>query len=76
MPASSQGLPTSGMRLIAPPHCGQCKLDGVDVGAVGGVALELVPAGDGARFQLLLVADDLVVRRSSAQTQMGSARPQ
>ena len=52
MPASSQGLPTSGMRLTSAPHCAQRDLHRVDPGPVRRVALELVPALDGALLQL------------------------
>ncbi len=61
MPASSQGLPTSRMRSTGRAAAAAGDLDSVDVGAVGAVALELVPALDGALLELGLGADDLEV---------------
>ena len=63
MPASSQGLPTSGMRGCVAPHVAAGDLHRVDPGPVRRVALELLPALDGALLQLGLAADDLEVRR-------------
>ena len=61
MPASSQGLPTSLMRSTGSPQLAAGDLHGVDPGPVRAVALELVPALDGALLQLGLGADDLEV---------------
>ena len=49
------------MRFILPPHCFAGQLDGVDVRAMGRVALEFLPAGDGSLLQFVLVADDVIV---------------
>ena len=66
MPASSQGLPTSGMRLTrSTALLAALDLDRVYPRAVRRVAVELLPALHGALAQLLLAADHLELSQSS-----------
>ena len=68
MPASSHGLPTSGIRLTGSPQPEQRDRHRVDVRPVGRVALEPLPALQRALAELLAAADDLERRRTPRQS--------
>ena len=75
MPASSQGLPTSWMRRISPPHAGQASVTASTYGRCGvWPASVSQPAGGALRSS----ARPPTTSNAShpAHTQMGSARPQ
>ena len=59
MPASSHGLPTSGMRDTGAPHFAQAIFTASMNGLCGEWPSNIVPALDGALLQLRLAADDL-----------------
>ena len=59
MPASSHGLPTSRMRSTGAAAARTGDLHRVDERPMGRMALERLPALDGALAQLLAAADDL-----------------
>ena len=76
MPASSQGLPTSGMRLALPLHSGIADFYQIDPGAMRRVSFKLIPAGD-CTFDFNSSALPMTSNAEhSRQTQIGKASPQ